>query len=223
MMRNFPDSGFDLSGLDASPFEIGAVLDAVSEAEDEAEADAQAAADWAAGLSDEEFASLEREWLADSSPDLPGDVPFPEALASYEADQHLPGPQLAGAGSDATYDLANEMNAIDVMLAAQTDREAARRREDADGVGRRGSTEVRLMAGLDRVARGTLTYGQEPAADLAADPGIDALFSTGPVAGPREVREELAYQLNGGVPPARSRRQPGLPPVSALSRQIGLR
>ena len=175
----------DLAGLGATPAEVGALLDALAEVE--ADYDVQAEAAWVNGLSNSEFA---------------------EHLAGYQADQHLPGPELAGAGSDATYDLANQTAAIDVMLAAQTDREAARRREDADGVGRRGSTEVRLMAGMSRVARGTLTSGGTPATGLANDPDIDTMFGTGSVAGPAEIRAQLDYELRGGIPrpgPAGSR------------------
>jgi hypothetical protein len=203
----------DLSGLDASPDEVGAILDAIAETEADTwtsahDAEAEAAADWAASLSDSEFS---------------------EMLASYEADSRLPGPQLAGAyDAESGIDLANEMGAVDMMLATMTDREATRQREDQAQQGRRRpSTEMRLMAGMDRAARGTLTYGGTPATDLAnwggGDPDIDALLAAGPVAGRQDVISELTYQLHGGIAPSRARRQPGLPPVSALSRQIGLR
>ena len=197
----------DLSGLDASPAEVGDLLDAIAEADADGGAhDAdQAAADWAASLSDSEFS---------------------EMLASYEADTQLPGPELAGADVGGVIDLAAEMDAIDVMLAAQTDREATRRAEDQAGVSRRGSTEMRLMRGLARVQAGTFTYGQEPPIGLANWQGgadTDALFNTGPVAGPQHVISELRYQLHGGVAPSRSRRQPGLPPVQDLAARIGLR
>jgi hypothetical protein len=107
--RNFPGGDFDLSGLDPppSPFEIGACLDAAAEYDAEMEAGAydadQSAAAWVNGMSDGEFSEL---------------------LAQYESDAVLPGPELAGAGSEATYDLANQMDAIDMMLAAQTGRES---------------------------------------------------------------------------------------------------
>ena len=210
-MRNFP-GGFDLSGMDPPPtsYEIGAVLDAAAEYDAEAGMDGgaydadQTAADCAASLTDSEFAELE---------------------ASYLADTALPGPELAGVDVGGVIDLAADMNDIDRMLATMTDREHQRQVQDAAESGRRrASTEVRLSNAMRRVDAGTYTYGQQPAgADLAADPGIDALFATGPVAGPRDLVAELTYQLSGGVPPARSRRQPGLPPVGDLSRQIGLR
>ena len=196
--------GMDLSGLGATQQEIADLLDVLSEPgmngygydED------QAAATWAASLSDAEFAELE---------------------ASYQADQHLPGPELAGTGGTGGYDLANEMDAIDVMLAGQADREATRRAEDAAGQGtRRPSTEVRLMAGMDRAARGTLTYGGTPAgADLAADPDIDAMFSTGPALNAAEVADRMRYELRGGARP--QGRGEFTPPVKDLAARIGLR
>ena len=147
-MRNFPGSNFDLSGLDASPFEIGAVLDAVSEAEAEAEAgggydaDDLGAAEWAASLTDAEFGDL---------------------MAEYEADQalaHLPGgPELAGADAgNATFDLANDGAQLDMMLSQLTNREATRQQQDADEMARRGgphhrrpSAEIKLATAMRRV------------------------------------------------------------------------
>ncbi len=200
----------DLSGLDATPAEVGALMDAIVEAEAEADtwggaydADDQAAADWAASLSDAEFAEL---------------------LAGYEADSHLPGPELAGAGSEGAIDLAAEMSAIDMVLAAQTDREHQRQVQDAAESGRRGSTEIRLANALGRLGRGTYLYGQEPAADLASTwggPGADDLFS-GPTATPHDVAAEMAYQINGGLAPAPMRPRV-LPPVQGLAARIGLR
>jgi hypothetical protein len=144
----------DLAGLDASPAKIGALMNALAEYDVEADtwggtydADGQAAADWIDGMSDSEFS---------------------EMLAEYEADSHLPGPELAGAGSDSTYDLANQMDAIDLPLAGQTDREYQRQAEDQPERGRRrASTEVRLSNALDRVGRGTYLYRESPTADLA--------------------------------------------------------
>jgi hypothetical protein len=139
------------------------------------------------------------------------------------ADTALPGPELAGADGGGVIDLAGSMSDIDRVLATMTDREHQRQVQDAAESGRRrASTEIRLANAMRRVEAGTYTYGQEPAVGLAADPDIDAMFSAGPVAGPREVRDELSYQLKGGLPPARSRRQP-LPPVQDLAAQIGLR
>lgn len=85
----------DLSGFDATPAEVGALMDALAEYDEDGGGygEDQAAADWAASLSDAELDEL---------------------LAEYEADQHLPGPQLAGAGSENAIDLAAEMSAIDL-------------------------------------------------------------------------------------------------------------
>ena len=152
-MRNFPDSDFDLSGLDATPFEVGAVLDAAAEVDAETEAgaydaDAEAAADWAASLSDAEFADLMSEYEADA------------ALAT------LDGPELAGADTGGAVDLANDMASIDAMLDAMTDREHARQVQDAslrdrrEGPRhRRPTDEIILSNGLARVEAGTYTYG----------------------------------------------------------------
>ena len=191
-----------MSGLGATPAEVGALLDAITEAEAEGYsaygADDQAA-QWAASLSDAEFAEIEAEYLAD---------------------QHLDGPQLAGAGSGNVIDLADQMSAIDMLLAAQTDREATRRREDAAGQGkRRPSTEVRLMAGLSRAQAGTLTYGGTPATDLANDPDIDGLFSAG-------ARADRGRGCRPDALRTRRRRKtagtgPALPPVADLAPKSG--
>lgn len=214
-MRNFPGSNFDLSGLDASPFEIGAVLDAVSEAEAEAEAgggydaDDLGAAEWAASLTDAEFGDL---------------------MAEYEADQalaHLPGgPELAGADAgNATFDLANDGAQLDMMLSQLTNREATRQQQDADEMARRGgphhrrpSAEIKLATAMRRVGDQTYTYGQ---ADLAADPDIDGLFAAGPSLNAAEVAQRMAYELKGGAKP--QGRGEFLPPVADLATRIGLR
>ena len=103
-------AGMDLSGLDASPAEVAAVLDAISEAGTYA------------------YDGGDLGATADR-----GRRTFDEMLAGYEADTHLPGPELAGAGGEHVIDLAAELSAIDVMLAGQADREATRRAEDAAG------------------------------------------------------------------------------------------
>ena len=226
-MRNWPDSGFDMRGVDPSPDELNALIDAASEVEEEDWAAAQAAAGddadaarWAANLSDAEFAALEAEYLADA--DLPPDVPFLEALAAYEADQVLPGPQLAGADVAGTVDLANDMAAVDAMLSQLTDREHQRQQEDqAERGHRRGSTEVRLANAMRRAGAGTYVYGGTPAVGLANDPDIDALFSTGPSLNAAEVADRMRYELRGGAKPQGRGRF--TPPVAALARQIGLR
>jgi hypothetical protein len=109
----------DLAGLDASPAKIGALMNALAEYDVEADtwggaydADGQAAADWIDGMSDSE-------------------------MLEYEADSHLPGPELAGAGSDSTYDLANQMDAIDLPLAGgrPTESTSARPRTSPSGAG----------------------------------------------------------------------------------------
>jgi hypothetical protein len=206
-MRNFPGSDFDLSGMDASPDEIGMVLDTVAEVDAEMEAgtyngydaDAEAAAQWAASLTDAEMDEL---------------------LAEYEADQALPpGPELAGADVGGTVDLANDMSAIDAMLSAMTNKEHERQVQDQAEAGRRrGSTEIRLSRAMERISSQTYLYGQ---ADLAADPGIDALFSTGPSLNAAEVADRMRYELQGGAKPQGRGRF--LPPVAGLARQIGLR
>ena len=226
-----PDGGdfpgdFDLSGLDASPDEIGAILNAAAEVDAEMDADAEAAATWVASMSDAELAALEREWLAESGgmagADLPGDVPFLEALASYEADQALPGPQLARADEGGVIDLAGSMSDIDAMLAQMTNKEHERQVQDAAEQGhRRGSTEVRLANAMRRVDAGTYVYGQEPAVGLASDPAVDALFSTGPTLNAAEVRDQMRYALTGGAKPQGRGRF--TPPVRDLATRIGLR
>lgn len=119
------------------------------------------------------------------------------------------------------------MDAIDVLLAGQTDREHQRQAEDQPEWGRRrASTEVRLSNALDRVGRGTYLYGESPTADLAntwGDLDAGALFSPG-TASQYDVMAEMQYQLGNrpGLPPARERRQP-LPPVQGLAARIGLR
>jgi hypothetical protein len=77
---------------------------------------------------------------------------------------------------------------------------------------------------MARVQARTYVYGQEPAADLANWSGgtdIDGLFSAGPSLNALEVRQHMAYQLASGRKP--EGRGQFLPPVTALSRQIGLR
>jgi hypothetical protein len=206
-VRNFPGGDFDLSGMDATPFEIGAVLDAVSEADAEAgtgayDPDGQAAADWAASLTDAEYAELE---------------------ARYEADTALPGPELAGADVGGVIDLAADMSAVDAILATMTDREHARQAQDAAETGkRRGSTEIRLSNALNRVAAGTYLYGGQPATDLANWQGggfADDQFGTSLNAA--EVTDHMRYQLRGGAKP--QGRGQFAPPVRDLARQIGLR
>lgn len=164
---------------------------------------------WAAGLTDAEIAQLEHEAALDgygSGPDLAND---PDT--GYDA-----------------YELAGESQAslIDAALASMTDREHERQVQDAAERGhRRASTEVRLSNALGRVGAGSYLYGQQPAelANALDGPGwADGQFSTGPVAGPSDVRAELAYQLRGGLAPGRARRQP-MPPVGGLATRIGLR
>ncbi len=216
-MRNFPDGDFDLSGLDATPFEVGAVLDAAAEVDAEMEAgtwagaydaDAEAAADWAGSLTDEQFADLMSEYEAD------------QALAGHD------GPELAGADAGNVVDLAGDISQIDAMLAGMTDREHARQVQDADTRRRRSgphhqrpTAEVTLANALDRVGRGTYVYGQS--ADLANDPDIDALFSAGPSLNALEIQDQMRYQLTGGARP--QGRGEFRPPVRDLARRIGLR
>lgn len=64
----------DLAGLDASPAEIGALMDALAEYDAEADtwggaydADGQAAADWIDGMSDSEFSEMLAEYEADAT------------------------------------------------------------------------------------------------------------------------------------------------------------
>ncbi len=199
---------FDLSGMDATPWEIGQVLDAVSEAEAETGAggydrDAEAAAQWVNGLSDAEF---------------------DEMLAEFEADQHLPGPELAGADAGNVIDLAGDVRQIDRMLSQMQDKERIRQAEDlAERGGRRGSTEIRLANAMRRLDKQTYLYGQ---ADLAnapwqGDPDIDGLFSAGPRLNALEIQDQMRYQLTGGARP--QGRGTFRPPVRDLAARIGLR
>lgn len=203
-MRNFPGGDFDLSGLDASPFEIGAVLDAVAEADAEADT-------WTGAYDADQAASL-----TDSELD--------ELLASYTADQHLPGPELAGADTGEVIDLAGDVSQLDAMLATMTNREHQRQAQDAAESGkRRGSTEIRLANAMDRVAAGTYLYGQEPVTDLANRGGgwADDQFGTGPSLNAAEVADRMRYELLGGAKP--QGRGEFRPPVRDLAARIGLR
>ena len=77
---------------------------------------------------------------------------------------------------------------------------------------------------MDRVARGTLTYGQEPATDLANWAGgadTDTMFSTGPSLNAAEVADAMRYELRGGAKPQGRGRF--TPPVRDLAARIGLR
>ena len=193
----------DWSGLNATSAEIGQVLDAVGEADEEMWAEEQALDTWAASLTDDEIAQLEHE----------------AALDGYGS-----GPELAygmdGDGAGGYLDMT--AGDIDAALAAMTDREAVRQRQDAaERGGRRGSAEIRLASAMGRLQAGTYLYGQAPA-DFARDPQIDDLFSTGPLAGPADVREQMLYQLAGGARPRARGRQP-MPPVQGLAARIGLR
>jgi len=219
-MRNFPGD-FDLSGMDPppTPFEIGAALDAAAEYDAEAEAgggaydaDAQAAADWVSSLSDEQFADLMSEYEADA------------ALADCD------GPELAGADPAGVIDLAGDLGQIDAMLAGMTDREHQRQVQDAEGRRRRSgphhqrpTAEVTLANALDRVGRGTYLYGQQPAglANWQGGTDMDAMFAAGPALNAAEIADRMRYELTGGAKP--QGRGQFLPPVQALSKQIGLR
>lgn len=193
----------DLSGLDASPAEVGDLLDALAEVDEDGGAydPDQAAADQINDLSDAEFA---------------------EYLASFEADQALPGPQLAGPDVAGTVDLANDISQIDAMLASMTDKEHLRQQQDQAESGRRGSTEIRLANAMRRIGGQTYLYGQ---ADLANDPGgLDTwaeIMSTGPALNAAEVADQMRYQLRLGARP--QGRGQFRPPVADLARQIGLR
>jgi hypothetical protein len=120
------------------------------------------------------------------------------------------------------------MSDIDAMLGQLTDREHLRQQQDQAEQDRRSgphhrrpTAEVKLSNALDRVSRGSYTYGQEPAIGLAADPAVDALFSTGPSLNALEVRDQMRYQLAGGAKPqGRGQFQP---PVRDLAARIGLR
>ena len=117
------DGGFDMSGLGATDAEIAAVLDAVCEADEEGWASQQAGdadlAAWAASLTDDDLAVLEAE----------------AALDGYQG-----GPELAAVLDGGYLDMTPD--AIDAALAAMTDREALRQRQDAAEQGkRRGSVD----------------------------------------------------------------------------------
>ncbi len=206
----------DLSGLDATPEEISGLFDALAEYDEEPApyGDDARAADWAASLSDEQFADL---------------------LGEYEADQALAtldGPELAGADTAGTVDLAGDVQQIDRMLATMTDREHARQAADADLRSRREgprhrrpTDEIILSNGLARIGAGTYTYGGLPAADLANTPWqggtADDLFSTGPRLNALEIQDQMRYQLLGGARP--QGRGQFRPPVKDLAARIGLR
>lgn len=203
----------DLSGLDATPEEIADLLDAISEAgydeyahpdlfagEPAYGADDQAA-EWAASLTGAEFAELEAE---------------------YTTDRHLPGPQLAGADTGGTVDLANDISQIDRMLSQMQDRERIRQAEDqAERGGRRGSTEIRLATAMRRLDSQTYLYGQADLANWQGDPDIDGLFSPGPRLNALEVADHMRYELRGGARP--QGRGTFRPPVRDLAARIGLR
>ncbi len=189
----------DLSGLGATPAEIGALLDVLSEPDTYNGYDEdQAAADQVDAMSDAEFA---------------------EMLAEYEADRSLPGPELAGADAGNVIDLAGSMSDIDRMLSAMASKEHQRQAEDAAERGhRRGSTEIRLSAAMRRLDAGSYVYGQ---ADLANDPDIDGLFSAGPSLNRAEVADAMRYELCLGAKP--QGRGQFRPPVRDLAARIGLR
>jgi hypothetical protein len=119
---------------------------------------------------------------------------------------------------DRSLELANQMEGTRQQQdAAEQDRRTGARH-------RRPTDEVMLATAMRRLEANTYLYGQT--ADLAggwdgADPFADSQFGTS-TATPEDVRRELAYQVSGGLPPARARRQPGLAPVQRLSRRLGL-
>jgi hypothetical protein len=193
----------DWSGLNPSPAEL-AVLDQVLSEPDDADLAA-----WVLGLSDQELAALEHEYLAETAGD------------GYDGQEHANVMEDAPVYGRAEADYLSAVHEIDIELAALGGREAVRRQQDQAEQGRRrGSTEVRLHRALGRLADGTLLPGQ---LGLANDPDIDGLFGTGPLAGPADVAAELKYQVLGGTPPARRRPGQLLPPVGRLARNIGLK
>jgi len=220
---------WDMSGLNATSQEIGQVLDAVSEADAELEA-------WAAGLTDDELAELEAEGAG-----YPPANGYPAAMGpGGEFATWMDGlddDQFAGIRAEGRafgvgeLDYLQTAHQIDRALASTAEREHIRLAQDRDDQDRRRgahhrrpSDEIILSNGLARYGRGS--YLPNQLVDLAndwsgADPFADTQFGTS-TATPEDVRAQLAYEINGGIAPGRSRRQP-LPPVHGLARRIGLR
>lgn len=207
--------GADFSGLDASPAEIGALLDAVSEADAE---------EWA-----EQIASLDADELAGLQADgMLNEGEFNEWMDGLDDREFARvSSQAAAEGAGSYVDYLHFAHDIDRTLATQAQLEQIRQREDAADAERRTAprhrrptAEVSLANALERVAAGTYTYGGTPAVGLAGESAEDLLGLPG--ATEREVDAEIRYQLFGGVPPKLAYTQP-LPPVSGLAAAIGLR
>jgi hypothetical protein len=225
---DFPGQGFgslDFQGLGATSQEIGAVLDAVAEADAE---------EWAESLSDGELAELE----AESAGSPPGMEPGSEFAAWMDARDDTEFANLRQEadilGRGDPFDYLRFAHQLDASLELASELEGTRQREDrAERARRSGPRSARptdeacLAAAMRRLQAGSYLPGQ--AADMAggwdgADPfAADSMFGTGPAASSQDVRDELFYQVLGDrTPPARARRQPGLPPVGRLAKRIGL-
>jgi hypothetical protein len=205
-----------LEGLGATDAEIGALLDAVDAVD----------AEEIAGLSDEQLDELAAEggYPAEFAPGTPF-ASWMDALPDEQFAAMRQEAAITGRGDELGY--LGFAHAIDQMTAAMNGREGIRQAEDQSELDRRSgprhnrpSAEERLASAVLRLSNSTYMYGQRPV-DLAADPEIDGLL--GVTAGTvLDAENELRYQLHGGLPPARARRQPGLPDVGRLARQIGL-
>jgi hypothetical protein len=208
VILDFPSQGFgtwDMSGLNATSWEIGATLDAAAETDAGMEAEALAA------LPDAELDELAAEADFDTWADSLIDNGRWDAIRAE-----------SGAYGEQEVDFLHTAHRLDRLMANQQQLEATRQAEDqADRARRTGprhrrpTDEVCLANALDRYGRGSYLYGQD--IGLANDPDLDALLEAGPAAGPVGVWNEMIYQLTGqGAPLARSLeyRQP-LPRMSA--------
>jgi len=193
----------DLIGLDATPGEISALYGALSEldAMDDAELDALAA----------EAADADRDAWMD---DLP-DEQFRQYMGEVRDNAADPGAYL---------DMAR---GIDSAIELSGLRDHTRRQQDADERARRGgarsqrpSDELILSNAMNRYQDGTYLPNQlPPSLDFSNE--FDELQYTGPAATRAEVYERMSYELGGGLPPGRARRDP-LPDVHTLGKTIGL-
>lgn len=219
----------DLSGLGATQQEIGQLLDAITEADDELAA-------WVTGLTDDELAELEAEGEAElatesSYPDsmAPG-TPFASWMNGLDDQRFAHEMALARTRGGGYLGWLADAHQIDTALAATSQRQAIRLSQDqADRDWRHGprsrrpTDEVILANAAQRYQEGT--YMPNQLLDMAepwsgSDPFADGQFGTS-TATAEDIRARLNYEINGGIAPGRSRRQP-LPPVGRLATRLGL-
>jgi len=195
-LNSLRDSAWSLgvAHLDPTPFEVSALIEALSEADDEELAGLEAegrdaAGGWSGATDDQQLA---------------------DAMAE------------AAVYGDREPDFIRSMADLDRIMAGQSQREHTRQAENrAQRENRTPTDEVRLSNAMARYDRGTYLPGQMTTADLAGTMFDDL---TAAAATSAEVISELKYQLFGeGQPLARTHRQ-ALPHMSARRlTQLGLK